>query len=52
MTEYSVAERLPLVKQPSLLLRPRDKYWDSATAVRSMFREVRCSICPSTVRDS
>lgn len=36
MSEYSVSERLPLVKQPSLLLRPRDKYWDGATAVRSM----------------
>lgn len=36
MAEYSTSERLPLVKQPSLLLRPRDKFWDGATAIRGM----------------
>jgi pimeloyl-ACP methyl ester carboxylesterase len=34
LAEYSVSERLPLMKQQSLLLRPRDRYWDSAAAVR------------------
>lgn len=35
--DYAVAERLPLVKQPTLVLRPRDEFWDVATRVRTLF---------------
>jgi pimeloyl-ACP methyl ester carboxylesterase len=33
--EYSATERLPLVKQATLLLRPRDEFWDSAPRARA-----------------
>lgn len=33
--DYSAAERLPLVKQPALVLRPRDESWDSAPRTRA-----------------
>jgi pimeloyl-ACP methyl ester carboxylesterase len=34
--DYPAAERLPLVKQPTLLMRPRDEFWDSAARVRTL----------------
>jgi pimeloyl-ACP methyl ester carboxylesterase len=34
--DYAAAERLPLVKQPTLLMRPRDEFWDSAARVRTL----------------
>jgi pimeloyl-ACP methyl ester carboxylesterase len=33
--DYPVNERLPLVKQSTLVLRPRDEYWEQAPRVRS-----------------
>lgn len=33
--DYSASERLPLVKQSTLVLRPRDEFWDSATRTRA-----------------
>jgi pimeloyl-ACP methyl ester carboxylesterase len=33
--EYSATERLPLVKQSTLVLRPRDEFWDSAPRARA-----------------
>jgi pimeloyl-ACP methyl ester carboxylesterase len=33
--EYQVTERLPLVKQPTQVLRVRDEFWDHAPRVRS-----------------
>jgi pimeloyl-ACP methyl ester carboxylesterase len=40
--DYPVAERLPLLKQPTLLLRPRDEFWDLAPRVRSLL--ANCSL--------
>lgn len=34
--DYPIAERLPLVKQPTLVLRPRDEFWDMAPRVRTL----------------
>jgi pimeloyl-ACP methyl ester carboxylesterase len=33
--EYAASERLPLVKQPTLVLRLRDEYWDQAPRTRA-----------------
>ena len=33
--DYSTAERLPLVKQPTLVLRLRDEFWDHGPRVRA-----------------
>jgi len=33
--DYSTLERLPLVKQPTLVLRLRDEFWEQAPRVRS-----------------
>lgn len=33
--DYSAGERLPLVKQPALVLRLRDEFWDHAPRARS-----------------
>jgi pimeloyl-ACP methyl ester carboxylesterase len=33
--EYATGERLPLVKQPALVLRLRDEFWDHAPRVRA-----------------
>jgi pimeloyl-ACP methyl ester carboxylesterase len=34
--DYPSSERLPLLKQSTLLLRPRDEYWDSAPRTRAL----------------
>lgn len=34
--EYPATERLPLVRQPALVLRVRDEFWDHAPRVRSV----------------
>lgn len=33
--EYPVAERLPLLKQPTLVMRVKDEFWDHAPRVRA-----------------
>jgi hypothetical protein len=33
--DYAVGERLPLVKQPTLVLRLRDEFWDQAPRARA-----------------
>src|SRR5690606_19748534 len=33
--EYPTAERLQLLKQPALVLRPRDEHWDDAPRARA-----------------
>ena len=33
--DHPTLERLPLVKQPALVLRLRDEYWDQAPRVRA-----------------
>ena len=38
---YAAGERLPLVRQPVLLLRPRDEFWDMTGRAEAFFREVR-----------
>jgi pimeloyl-ACP methyl ester carboxylesterase len=34
--EYAASERLPLVKQPTLVLRVKDEYWEQAPRVRGL----------------
>lgn len=36
VVDYPLADRLSQVKQPALLIRPRDGYWDAAARVRTM----------------
>jgi pimeloyl-ACP methyl ester carboxylesterase len=38
---YAAGERLPLVRQPVLLLRPRDEFWDMTGRGEALLREVR-----------
>lgn len=33
--DYIASERLPLVKQPTVVLRPKDEFWDQAPRVRA-----------------
>lgn len=33
--DFSPSERLPLVKQPTLVLRPKDEFWEQAPRVRA-----------------
>jgi pimeloyl-ACP methyl ester carboxylesterase len=33
--DYPLSERLPLVKQPTLVLRPKDEFWDQAPRARA-----------------
>ena len=33
--EYPTVERMPLVKQPALVLRLRDEFWDHASRARA-----------------
>jgi pimeloyl-ACP methyl ester carboxylesterase len=33
--DYSVAERLPLVRQPTLVMRLKDEFWEQAPRIRS-----------------
>ena len=58
--EYPLGERLPLVRQPTLHLRPRDDTWDHAAQVRRLLHGARSvdlaelgadlfSIAPQTV---
>lgn len=35
MLEYPASERLPLMRQPALVLRPRDKFWEHAPRARA-----------------
>jgi pimeloyl-ACP methyl ester carboxylesterase len=36
---YQVGERLPLLRQPTLILRGRDEYWDSTGRTEALLRE-------------
>ena len=38
---YQVGERLPLVKQPVLIIRARDDFWESTARTESLLREAR-----------
>jgi pimeloyl-ACP methyl ester carboxylesterase len=38
---YPAGERLPLVRQPVLLLRPRDEFWEMTARAEALFREAR-----------
>lgn len=38
---YPAGERLPLLRQPTLVLRPRDEFWDMAPRVDGLVRECR-----------
>jgi pimeloyl-ACP methyl ester carboxylesterase len=39
--EYPAGERLPLLRQPVLLLRPRDEFWDTTGRAESLVHEAR-----------
>jgi pimeloyl-ACP methyl ester carboxylesterase len=38
---YPAGERLPLLKQPALVLRPRDEYWDMCVRAETLIHESR-----------
>jgi pimeloyl-ACP methyl ester carboxylesterase len=38
---YPAGERLPLLKQPALVLRPRDEYWDMCARAETLIHESR-----------
>ncbi|HUI61615.1 MAG TPA: alpha/beta fold hydrolase [Steroidobacteraceae bacterium] len=44
--QYAARERLPLVTQPTLVLRPRDEYWDATARVREVLPKARCMDLP------
>jgi pimeloyl-ACP methyl ester carboxylesterase len=40
--QYAVRERLSLLTQPVLLIRPRDELWDATSRVREVLPKARC----------
>ena len=38
---YQVGERLPLIKQPVMVMRARDEFWESTGRTESLLREAR-----------
>ena len=38
---YAAGERLPLLRQPVMILRPRDECWDMTTRTETLLRDVR-----------
>jgi pimeloyl-ACP methyl ester carboxylesterase len=40
--QYAVRERLSLVTQPVLMLRPRDEMWDATSRAREVLPKARC----------
>jgi pimeloyl-ACP methyl ester carboxylesterase len=44
--QYPVRERLPLLKQPVLMLRPKDDLWDATARAGALLREARCIDLP------
>jgi pimeloyl-ACP methyl ester carboxylesterase len=38
---YQVGERLPLVRQPAMILRARDEFWESTGRTEPFLREAR-----------
>lgn len=51
LLDYSLSERLPLVKQPSLVLRLRDEYGDYAPRVRALLPNSSMMELPDYGRD-
>ena len=39
--DYPAGERLPLLRQPLLLLRPRDEYWDTTARAEALLHAAR-----------
>jgi pimeloyl-ACP methyl ester carboxylesterase len=44
--DYPLADRLSLVKQPALLIRPHDGYWDAAVRVRTLLPSLSVAELP------
>ncbi|HEY4645188.1 MAG TPA: hypothetical protein VIH25_02800, partial [Steroidobacteraceae bacterium] len=38
---YAANERLPLLRQPVLVIRPKDEMWDAAQRARHLLRSAR-----------
>jgi pimeloyl-ACP methyl ester carboxylesterase len=38
---YAASERLPLLRQPTLILRPKDEFWDAGQRARQLIRGAR-----------
>lgn len=47
---YAAVERLPLLRQPTLVLRPKDEFWDATLHVRQLIRGVRVVDVPELAR--
>jgi len=39
--EYAAGERLPLLRQPALVLRARDEFWDMTPRADALLHEAR-----------
>lgn len=48
--QYAAVERLPLLRQPTLVLRTRDEFWDATLHVRQLIRAVRVVDLPEVAR--
>jgi|SRR5579872_5770791 len=44
--QYAARERLPLVTQPTLVLRPKDEFWDASARVRELLPKSRFAELP------
>jgi pimeloyl-ACP methyl ester carboxylesterase len=40
-SNYAAGERLPLLGQPAMVLRPRDEYWEMTARAEALLREAR-----------
>ena len=40
--DYPAGERLPLLRQHTLVLRPRDEYWDMTRRAETLLPEAKC----------
>lgn len=45
--DYAANERLPLLRQPVLIIRPRDELWDAGLRARQLLRTVRVVDLPA-----
>jgi len=45
--DYPAGERLPLVRQHTLVLRPRDEFWDMTARAQTLLPEARCVDLPT-----
>jgi pimeloyl-ACP methyl ester carboxylesterase len=45
--QYAARDRVPLITQPTLVLRPKDDFWDATLRVRELLPKARCTDLPA-----